>query len=326
MRAIQLNRFGGPDVLEIVEMPKPLPQAGEVLIRVHAAGVNFFEVLMRGDRYAVTPQLPMVLGVEAAGTVEALGQGVDASLTGRRVAAPLFASTHPFGGYADYVTIDAKLAVPLPDALSFEDATALMVQGLTAFHLLRQSPPAGKSVLVTAAAGGVGSQLVQLAKRQGASAVIAVASSGAKLDLALSLGADAAVDYSMSDWPARVREAAGGAGVDIIYDIVGGSMTAASLQALAPGGELVFAALGRYTIGAAELETMITRNQSLRGFALLPLLSADGLSASLSELFHLAASGQLAVTQGGRYPLDQAAEAHRSLEERSSTGKVVLIP
>ncbi|RWB25916.1 MAG: hypothetical protein EOQ41_21920 [Mesorhizobium sp.] len=194
------------------------------------------------------------------------------------------------------------------------------------FHLLRQSPPAGKSVLVTAAAGGVGSLLVQLAKRQGASTVIAVAGSRAKLDLALSLGADAAVDYSMSDWPMRVREAAGGAGVDVVYDIVGGTMTAASLQALARGGELVFAALGRYAIGAAELEAMITRNKSLRGFALLPLLSADGLRASLSELFHLAAGGQLAVTQGGRYPLDQANEAHRLLEERRSTGKVVLIP
>ncbi|GLS40166.1 NADPH:quinone oxidoreductase [Mesorhizobium tianshanense] len=326
MRAIQLNRFGGPDVLDVIEMPKPLPQAGEVLIRVHAAGVNFFEVLMRGDRYAVTPQLPVILGVEAAGTVEALGQGVDASLTGTRVAAPLFASKRPFGGYAEYVTIDADLAVPLPDALSFEDATALMVQGLTAFHLLRQSLPKGKSVLVLAAAGGVGSLLIQLARRQGASAVIAAAGSAAKRDLALLLGADAAVDYRGADWAAQVREATGGAGVDVVYDIVGGSITAASLEALAPGGELVFAALGRYAIGASELEAMITRNQSLRGFALLPLLSADGLRASLSELFHLAASGELAVIRGGRYPLDQAAEAHRSLEERRSTGKVVLIP
>ncbi|MCF6111787.1 quinone oxidoreductase family protein [Mesorhizobium muleiense] len=326
MRAIQLNRFGGPDVLDVVEMPKPEPQTGEVLIRVHAAGVNFFEVLMRGDRYAVTPQLPMVLGVEAAGTVEALGQGVDERLLGKRVAAPIFASKRPFGGYAEYVTIDANLVVPLPETLSFEDATALMVQGLTAFHLPRQSPPAGKSVLVTAAAGGVGSLLIQLAKRQGASTVIAVAGSRAKLDLGLSLGADAAVDYSASDWPARVREAAGGAGVDIVYDIVGGSMTAASLQALAPGGELVFAALGRYAIGASDLEAVINRNQSLRGFALLPLLSTDGLRTSLSELFHLAGGGQLAVKQGGRYPLDQANEAHRLLEERRSTGKVVLIP
>lgn len=326
MRAIQLNRFGAPDVLDVVEMPKPEPQPGEVLIRVRAAGVNFFEVLMRADRYAVTPDLPMVLGVEAAGTVEALGQGVDTSLTGRRVAAPLFASTRPFGGYADYVTIDAKLAVPLPDTLSFEAATALMVQGLTAFHLLRQSQPAGKSVLVLAAAGGVGSLLVQLAKRQGAGAVIAAAGSRAKLDLALSLGADAGIDYSSVDWVARVREATGGAGVDIVYDTVGGSMTAAALAALAPCGELVFAALGRYALGASDLEAMINRNQSLRGFALLPLLSPDVLRGSLSELFHLAASGELLVTTGSRFALDQASEAHRVLDKRRSTGKVVLIP
>ncbi|TGQ36407.1 zinc-binding dehydrogenase [Mesorhizobium sp. M00.F.Ca.ET.216.01.1.1] len=326
MRAIQLPRFGGPDVLEIIDVPKPAPLAGEILIRVHAAGVNYFEVLMRGDRYATTPDLPMILGVEAAGTVEAVGQGVDASLAGKRVTAPLFASKRPFGGYADYVAIDASLAVPLPDALPFEAATALMVQGLTALHLLRQSPPAGKSVLVSAAAGGVGSLLVQLAKRQGASLVIAAAGSKAKLDLALSLGADAAVDYSKTDWPARVQEAMGGAGVDIIYDIVGGPMTTASLKALAPCGELVFAALGRYAIGASEREAMILQNQSLRGFALLPLLSADVLRASLSELFQLTASGRLRVAIGGRFSLDQAGEAHRLLDERRSTGKVVLIP
>ncbi|MER9233116.1 zinc-binding dehydrogenase [Mesorhizobium sp. M0622] len=325
MRAIQLSRFGGPDVLEIVEVPKPGPQAGEVLVRVHAAGVNFFEVLMRADRYAVTPQLPMFLGVEATGIVEALGQGVDASLLGARVAAPLFASSRPFGGYADYVTIDASLAVPLPDALSFEDATALMVQGLTALHLSRQSPPSGKSVLVAAAAGGVGSLLVQLARRQGAGLVFAAAGSKAKLELALSLGADAAVDYSNADWPGRVREAAGGAGVDIVYDIVGGPLTAAALEALAPCGEVVFAALGRYALGAPEMETMIGRNQSLRGFALLPLLSADVLRASLSELFDLAAGGELVMTKGGSFPLDQASQAHRLLEERGATGKVVLI-
>ncbi|UVK41064.1 zinc-binding dehydrogenase [Mesorhizobium sp. AR10] len=326
MRAIQLNRFGGPDVLDVVEMPKPEPQAGEVLIRVHAAGVNFFEVLMRGDRYAVTPQLPMILGVEATGIVEAFGPGVDAQLLGQRVAAPLFASGRPYGGYADYVTIDASLAVPLPDALSFEDATALMVQGLTAFHLLRQSPPIGKSMLVSAAAGGVGSLLVQLARRQGASIVIAAAGSAAKLDLTLSLGVDAAVDYSQPDWPERVRAAVGGEGVDIVYDTVGGAMTTAALNALAPGGELVFAALGRYGLDAANVEAMIGRNQSLTGFALLPLLSPDVLRASLEELFQLAAGGEVVVTKGSRFPLDQASEAHRLVDERRSTGKVVLIP
>ena len=326
MRAIQVNRFGGPEVLEVVELPTPQPQPGEVLIRVHAAGINFFEVLMRADRYAVTPQLPMMPGVEAAGTVEALGQGVDARLLGTRVAAPLFVSKRPFGGYADYVTLDSDLAVPLPDALSFADATALMVQGLTAFHLLRQGPPEGKSVLVPAAAGGVGSLLVQLARLKGASKVIAVAGGKAKLDLALSLGADAAIDYSQPDWPAHVRDITDGQGADIVYDTVGGALSAMSLQALAPGGELVFAALGRFALAATDLEEMIGRNQSLRCFALLPLLSGETLKASLSELFQLAASGRLRVATGGRFPLDQAGEAHRLLDDRRSTGKFLLMP
>ncbi|RUW58439.1 zinc-binding dehydrogenase [Mesorhizobium sp. M7A.F.Ca.US.008.03.1.1] len=326
MKAIQLNRFGGPEVLEAVDLPTPVPQAGEVLIRVHAAGINFFEVLMRANRYAVTPQLPMIPGVEAAGVVEAVGQGVDAQLLGRRVAAPLCISQRPHSGYAEQVTMSADLVVPLPDSLSFEAATALMVQGLTALHLLRQSPPDGKAVLVPAASGGVGSLLVQLAGLKGARYVTAAAGGKAKLDLCLSRGADAAVDYTNPDWPAQVRNVTDGKGVDIIYDTVGGALTAASLQALAPGGELVFAALGRFGLAASDLEAMIGRNQSLRGFALLPLLSADVLKASLSELFQMAASGRLQVTIGGRFPLDQAGEAHRLLDERRSTGKVVLIP
>ncbi|KQU78756.1 NADPH:quinone oxidoreductase [Mesorhizobium sp. Root102] len=326
MKAIQLSRFGGPDVLEVVDLPTPVPQAGEVRIRVHAAGINLFEVLMRADRYAVTPQLPMILGVEAAGVVEAVGQGVDTQLLGTRGAAPLFMSRRPHSGYAEQVTMSADLVVPLPDSLPFEDATALMVQGLTALYLLRQSPPEGKSVLVPAASGGVGSLLIQLARLKGARQVIAAAGGKAKLDPCLSRGADAGVDYTNPDWPARVRDVTDGKGVDIIYDTVGGALTAASLQALAPGGELVFAALGRYALAASDLEAMIGRNQSLRGFALLPLLSPDVLRANLSELFQLAASGRLQVAIGGRFPLDQAGDAHRLLDERRSTGKVVLMP
>jgi NADPH2:quinone reductase len=325
MKAVQFSRFGGPEVLEVVDLPAPVPQAGEVLVRVRAAGINFFEVLMRADRYAVTPQLPMFPGVEVAGVVEAVGQGVDA-LLGTRVAVPLFASQRPYGGYAEQVVISADLAVPLPDDVSFEEATALMVQGLTALHLLRQSPPAGRTVLVPAAAGGVGSLLVQLAKAKGAGKVIAAAGGAGKIELALSLGADVAIDYTNPDLTARVRELTGGQGADIIYDTVGGALTALSLQALAPGGELVFAALGRYGLEPSDLEAMIGRNQSRRGFALLPLLPQEVLRASLSELFQLAATRRLRVAIGGRFPLDQAGEAHRLLDERRSTGKVVLVP
>ena len=194
MRAVQLSRFGGPEVLEIVESSTPTPQAGELLVRVGAAGINFFEVLMRQNRYAVTPDLPMALGVEAAGVVEAVGEGVVTPAVGTRVAVPLFALGRS-GGYADYVIADASSVVALPDGLSFEDATTLLVQGLTALHLVRQSPPKDKAVLVNAAAGGVGSLLVQLARDSGARLVVAAVGSNEKRELALSLGADIAVDY-----------------------------------------------------------------------------------------------------------------------------------
>jgi NADPH2:quinone reductase len=326
MRAVQLSRFGPPYVHEIVFGPTPIPAPGVVLVRVRASGVNFFETLMRQDRYAVTPELPMIFGVVVAGVIEALGDGVARSLLGARVAVPMFAVGRGSGGYAERLAIDAASAVPIPDDLSFEDATALMVQGLTALHLVRQSPPVGKTVLVNAAAGGVGSLLVQLAKRAGAKLIVATASTNEKLDFARSIGADAGVDYTAPDWVARVRDATGGAGADIVYELVGGAVTRASLDALAPRGELVFGALGRFDLDASDLEKMILRNQSLRGFALLPLLTPAVLKSSLTELFDLAASGELKVIQGGRYPLDQVAEAHRAIEERRTTGKGVLVP
>jgi len=326
MKAIQFNRFGAPEVLEIVDVPTPVAGPGEVLVKVEAAGINFFEVLMRADRYAATAALPAFPGVEAAGTIEAVGEGVDPRLLGSRMAAPLFVSARPFGGYAQYVAIDAGLVVHLPDALSFADATALMVQGLTALHLQRQSSPTNKIVLVPAAAGGVGSLLVQLAKGQGAGRVIALAGGKAKRDFALSLGVDAAIDSNDADWPARVGEASDRVGAEIVYDTIGGSLTREFLDVLAPGGELVFAALGRFQLSALDIETMIGRNQSLKGFALLPLLTPDILKTSLTTLFDLAASGRLSVAIGGCFPLDEAGEAHQSLEERRATGKVVLLP
>jgi NADPH2:quinone reductase len=164
MKAVQLSQFGAPDVLEIVELPIPIPGPGEVVIRIRAAGINFFETLVRKNRYAVTPQLPMVPGVEVAGVVEALGEGVDPDLIGRRVAVPLFAVGRPAGGYAESISVNASDVVAIPDGLHFEQAVALLVQGLTAALLVRQSSPQGKTIAVTAATGGVGSLLIQLAK------------------------------------------------------------------------------------------------------------------------------------------------------------------
>lgn len=329
MKAIQMHRFGGPEVLELVDAATPAPGPGRLLVRVGAAGINFAETLMRGNHYAVTPVLPAIPGCEVAGTVVALGEGVDGPPVGTRVAAPLFAGGSLFGGYAEYAVVDAGLAVPLPDTLSFDDATALMVQGLSALHLTQQASPRGKTVLVTAAAGGVGSMLVQLARRAGAATVIAAAGSDAKCDFVRSLGADVAVDYTRADWPQQVRAASGGDGPDIIYESTGGAITRNCLELLAPRGRLVvYGALNAhdFALGVPELLGLIFRNQSFSGFALVPLLTPKSLRDGLRTLFHLAERGELKVHLGGRYPLAHAGEAHAALEGRRTTGKLVLIP
>jgi NADPH:quinone reductase len=329
MRQVQFSRFGGPEVLEIVEKPTPIPDRGQVLVRVRAVGVNFSDTLMRQNRYAVTPDLPATPGTEVAGTVERLGDGVGVLTLGARVAVPLFATGASVGVYTDHVVAEAGLIVPLPDALTFEAAVALMIQGLTALHLPRQVSPKGKTVLVNAAAGGVGSLLVQLAKRAGAKTVIAAASTAKKLDFARSLGADAGVDYTKPDWVDAVRAASGGAGPDIIYESAGGDITEGCLAALAPGGELViYGALNiqGFEFGVPELIGIIFKNQSLTGFALPSLLTPAGLKEGLAELFDLAVRGELRVTIGATFPIERAADAHRALEGRGTTAKVVLLP
>ncbi|NTH15935.1 zinc-binding dehydrogenase [Agrobacterium rhizogenes] len=325
MRAVQFSRFGPPDVLDVIEIPVPELAPGEVLVRVHAAGVYYFEVLMRADRYAVTPELPMIPGVEVAGVVERVGEGADPDLLGVRVGVPLFALGRG-GGYAEFIAVDATSLVHLPDHIGFDDAVALMVQGLTALHMTRRNPPTGKSVLVTAAAGGVGSLLMQLAKREGARQVIAAASTKEKRDIALSLGADLAIDYGEANWADVVRALTDDVGVDILYDAVGGSVTKAALAALAPAGELVFAALGRFDLDKADMDQLFSQNQSLKGFALLPLLSPDNIRSDLTELFELAANQRIRVLQGGQFSLREAWRAHEAIERRAVSGKIVLVP
>ncbi|QRM41161.1 zinc-binding dehydrogenase [Rhizobium rhizogenes] len=325
MRAVQFSRFGPPDVLDVIEIPVPELAPGEVLVRVHAAGVNYFEVLMRADRYAVTPELPMIPGVEVAGVVERVGEGADPDLLGVRVGVPLFALGRG-GGYAEFIAVDATSLVHLPDHIGFDDAVALMVQGLTALHMTRRNPPTGKSVLVIAAAGGVGSLLMQLAKREGARQVIAAASTKEKRDIALSLGADLAIDYGEANWADVVRALTDDVGVDILYDAVGGSVTKAALAALAPAGELVFAALGRFDLDKADMDQLFSQNQSLKGFALLPLLSPDNIRSDLTELFELAANQRIRVLQGGQFSLREAWRAHEAIERRAVSGKIVLVP
>jgi NADPH:quinone reductase len=304
MKAVQLHRFGSPDALQLVDLPTPEPGPGQVLVRVHASGINFADTLMRQDRYAITPPLPAVLGSEVAGTIEALGAGVTYT-SGARVAAPLFA-TNSLGGYAEYAVIAADL---------------------TALHLVRRSDPAGKVVLVSAAAGGVGSILVQLLRRAGARKVIAAASSAEKLAFAQGLGADLGIDYTQDDWVERLTADLGGSGPDIIYESAGGAVTPACLKVLAPLGQIiVYGALNiqAFALGVPELLSLIFKNQSLTGFAFAPLLDVHSLKKDLGELFELVAAGELKVAIGERYSLENVGEAHRKLEARGTMGKVLL--
>lgn len=204
-----IREFGGPDLFELADVPTPDPGPGEIRVKVAAAGINFTEIMQRSGNYpGPATQLPAVLGSEAVGIVDALGPNTDGPAVGTRVAAPLFASMKLTGSYAEYVTIPAAYAVPLPDDLAFKQALALMVQGTTAWLMLREIPPAGRRVLVKAAAGGVGTVLVQLAKVRGAASVTGAASAS-KLQAVRGFGADLALDYGVEDWDSALSDGAG---------------------------------------------------------------------------------------------------------------------
>jgi NADPH:quinone reductase len=325
MLAIQLHHFGTPDSLVAEQVPMPTPAEGEALVQVSASGLNFADTLLRQDRYAFTPALPVVLGNEVVGR---LAQALPAHglSKGQRVAVPLFASNR-MGGYAEYVAADVATLVPVPERLPDDIACALQVQGLTASALARRVPVQGRRVLVTAAAGGVGSLLVQLLKRAGAAQVVAAASSADKRRFALELGADVAVDYTRSDWVHELQEITAG-GPDVILDSAGGDVTSQCLEALGPSGTMViYGALNiqSFAFGVPELKRMIFKNQALSGFAFVPLLTPATLREDLQSLFELALSGGLRVHIDERLKLVDAPRGHALLESRSTRGKLVLV-
>lgn len=319
MRAVQVERFGGPGELRLVDLPQPVPQPGEVLLRVCAAGVNYADTHAAENSYLKPQELPFVPGSEVVGVDEA----------GRRMAG--FVSRG--GGYAQYAVLRESAAFEVPPAVSDIAALSLLAQGLTAYHLLRTSArlARGESVVVHAAAGGVGSLAVQLARRWGAGRVIAVASTPAKRDLAISLGADAAVDADADDLADAIRRANGGARVDVVLEMVGGRAFDASLAALGRFGRLV-----TYGVASRELPTpvqpasLMIGSKSLIGFWLVDLMTPDRWQSAVAEPFRellgSVAAGELAPLPGHAYPLSQARRAHEDLLARRTTGKVVLIP
>jgi NADPH2:quinone reductase len=315
MRAIQQFEFGGPEVLQLVDVPVPSPEPQQVLIRVARAGINFADTHQREDGYVQRQSLPLTPGSEVAGVREDTGERVVA-LCGR-------------GGYAEYAVAPADRVFPIPDGLDDDAALALLLQGLTAWHLYRTCArvAAGESVLVISGAGGVGSLAVQLGKPLGAGRVIATASSEEKRELCLSLGADAAIDGDAEGLEERILEANGGRGVDAVFEMAGGPVFDASLRALADMGRLVVYGISSREQNEVRTGRLLKRSQSIVGFWLFHYLERrEHLAEPLAALFDLAARGAVRAVVGGTYPLSEARRAQEDLVARRTTGKLVLDP
>ena len=327
MRAIQVKTFGGPDVLELASLPDPVPGDGELLVHVTGAGVNYADTHQVENSYLSGAELPMVPGSEVVGTV------IDRGGNARRVCGFVARG----GGYAELAVVSESLAFEVPVGVSDTQALSLLVQGLTAYHLVRTSVvlQPGESVVVHAAAGGVGNLAVQLAKQAGAGRVIATASTQDKLDLTLGLGADVGVLLDGSATSDEVRdqlvEANGGHPVDAVLEMVGGATFDGSLAALAPFGRIVtFGMASRRAATAIAPGSLMVGSHAVMGFWLVdcmrPAVAAAMVAAPLAELVAQVADGRLRPIEGTTYPLSAARRAHEDLRARATIGKVVLDP
>jgi len=314
LRAIQVTEFGGPEVLELREVPEREVADGLVAIDVSAAGINYADTHQAENSYLAPASLPLVPGGEVAGTTSS-GERVVALLAG--------------GGYAERAVAHPSVVFPIPAGVSDGEALALVLQGATAWHLLRTSAhlAEGESVVVHAGAGGVGTLAVQLARRWGAGTIIATASSEEKRALAVELGADAAIDGSPDGLKDRIQEAAGGK-VDVVLEMVGGPTFDASLAALAPFGRLVaYGMASREQPTPVEPGALMARSRAVVGFWLAHCIGRpEMLRGAVSELLALVAAGELRAIVGGTYPLAEARRAHEDIRGRRTTGKLVLDP
>jgi len=315
VRAIQIKEFGGPEVLELADLPTPAAGEDEVLIKVSRAGLNYADTHQRTNSYLAPAELPMVPGAEVAGVRDDTGERVVA-LCGT-------------GGYAEYATAPAALTFSIPEGVDDGTALALLLQGLTAYHLLQTSAKlaTGESVVIHAAAGGVGSLAVQLAGPMGAGRVIATASTEEKRQLALDLGADEAIESSPDGMQERIEEANAGAKVDVVLEMAGGEVFEQSLAALAPFGRLVAYGIASQDQNEVRTGELMRRSRAVVGFWLMHCIGhPDMVDEALADLFARVASGQLRAVVGRTYPLDEAPEAHAAMQERRTTGKVLLDP
>jgi NADPH:quinone reductase len=322
MKAIRVHQLGGPEVLTYEDVPTPVPHAGEVLVKLAAVGVNFIDTYQRKGLYKMQP--PFTPGQEAAGAITALGSGVTDVRVGDRVA---YAGI--VGAYAEYATVPAERAVVVPDGVSPKEAAAGLLQGMTAHYLTSSTYPLkpGDTCLVHAAAGGMGLLLCQIAKLKGVR-VIGTVSTEEKAALARAAGAAEVILYTKQDFEAAVKELTRGAGVQVVYDSVGKTTFDKSLNCLAPRGMMIL--YGQSSGPVAPFDPQVL-NQKGSLFLTRPTLAhyiatrAD-LLARAGEVLGLMRAGTLKVRIGREFPLAQAAAAHRELEARQTTGKVLLIP
>ena len=325
MRAVVVSAAGEPEVLRVEERPEPTPGPGQVLIRVAATSVNFADIMARRGRYHGAPPPPFVPGLDLAGTIAALGDGVTGLAVGQRVAA------FPNGGsYAEFVLADLVSVFPLPDAVDDETAAAFLTVGVTSYNLLRTVGRLveGETVLIHAAAGGVGTTAVQLARLLGAGRVLGTVGDDAKAGLVRDLGADVVINYRREEFPTRVRELTDGAGADLILDSVAGPVFAGNLTCLAPFGRLVAFGQASGEPGEVRSSDLYPTNRAVLGYSTGGYRRARpaALRPAAEAVLDLLAAGRLRLVIGRRYPLAEAAEAHRFVESRASTGKVMLLP
>jgi NADPH:quinone reductase-like Zn-dependent oxidoreductase len=337
MRAVWVTRHGGPEVLEVREAPDPSPRAGEVRIRVRAAGVNFADVMARQGLYPSAPKPPTVVGYEVAGVVDALGEGVTAPAEGARVLAMT-----KFGGYADTVCVPASQAFGMPDAMSFEEAAAMPVTYLTAHHALFRAAGlrAGERVLVHMAAGGVGIAALQLCRTVEGVTTFGTASA-AKHDVIRAEGCDHPIDYRSVDWAEAVKELSGTRRLDVVLDPLGGRETMRGYKLLGPGGRLVTYGFAGAVAGGKRRRVrvalawarrprfdplrMMSSSKTVAGVFLPSLARVPGLlEGQVDRLLELYAAGSLRPRIDSSYPLEKAGDAHRRLEDRGNVGKVLL--
>ena len=314
MRAVQIEEFGGPEVLQVVDVPKPEAGDGQVLIEVTRAGMNFADTHQRENSYLARYEVPLVLGGEVAGR----------TADGQRVIALV-----PSGGYAEYALAHESTVFPIPDALEDGAALALLIQGLTAWHLFRTSAKLakGESAVVISGAGGVGSLAVQLAKPFGAGRVIATASSEEKRALCVELGADAALDPSVEDLKAALIEANDGNQVDVVLEMSGGAVFDACLNALAPFGRIVAYGIASREQNTVETGRLMRKSRSVVGFWLMHCLGRrEMMEEPLADLFERAASGELRPQLGHTYPMSEVRQAHEDMQARRTSGKLLLDP